>query len=191
MGLGAYAGRSPLRSCGPFYGVTRPPWGAASQSKVACSDRLPDLPRGVVETGGTVGPWADGDTNPHLAEWAGATDKRRDGAGKRALVVGCGLGYDAEFLAGLGYEVTAFDVAPTAIERAVRENPGSRVAYVTADLLALPADWAGAFAATRHLTEIGHRRIAIITGPEDMMVATALLPPRMSSCLPSRAGFAS
>lgn len=35
------------------------------------------------------------------------------------------------------------------------------------------ADWGGAFAATRHLVEIGHRRIAIITGPEDMMVATA------------------
>ena len=97
------------------------------------------------EAGGTVVPWADGDTNPHLAEWAGARDERRDGTGKRALVVGCGLGYDAEFLAGLGYEVTAFDVAPTAIERAVRENPDSKVTYVTADLLALPADWAGAF----------------------------------------------
>lgn len=97
------------------------------------------------ETGSTVVPWADGDANPHLAEWAGARDEHRDGTGKRALVVGCGLGYDAEFLAGLGYEVTAFDVAPTAIERAVRENPDSKVTYVTADLLALPADWAGAF----------------------------------------------
>jgi protein-L-isoaspartate O-methyltransferase len=48
--------------------------------------------------------------------------------GKRALVVGCGLGYDAEFLARLGYAVTGFDVAPTAIERAVRENPGSAAA---------------------------------------------------------------
>ncbi len=37
------------------------------------------------------------------------------------------------------------------------------------------ADWGGAFAATRHLVDIGHRRIAIITGPEDMMVATARL----------------
>jgi SAM-dependent methyltransferase len=97
------------------------------------------------ETGGAVVPWADGDANPHLTEWASASEQRLAGAGKRALVVGCGLGYDAEFLAGLGYAVTAFDVAPTAIERAVRENPGSLVAYVTADLLALPRDWAGAF----------------------------------------------
>jgi SAM-dependent methyltransferase len=97
------------------------------------------------ETGGAVVPWADGDANPHLVEWASAADERLAGAGKRALVVGCGLGYDAEFLAGLGYAVTAFDVAPTAIERAMRENPGTRVAYVAADLLDLPPDWAGAF----------------------------------------------
>jgi LacI family transcriptional regulator, xylobiose transport system transcriptional regulator len=37
------------------------------------------------------------------------------------------------------------------------------------------ADWSGAYAATRHLIELGHREIAIITGPEDMMAATARL----------------
>ena len=37
------------------------------------------------------------------------------------------------------------------------------------------ADWSGAYAATRHLIELGHRDIAIITGPEDMMAATARL----------------
>ncbi len=95
------------------------------------------------EAGGAVVPWADGATNPHLTEWAAR--EPLDGTGKRALVVGCGLGYDAEFLARLGYTVTGFDVAPTAIERAVRENPGTRVQYVTADLLDLPAAWSGAF----------------------------------------------
>ncbi|HEX3713749.1 MAG TPA: methyltransferase domain-containing protein [Trebonia sp.] len=95
------------------------------------------------EAGRSVVPWADGDANPHLVEWAGRGVP--DGAGRRALVVGCGLGYDAEFLARLGYAVTAFDVAPTAIERAVRENPGTAVAYVTADLLGLPDEWEGAF----------------------------------------------
>jgi len=95
------------------------------------------------ETGDAVVPWADGDPNPHLIEWAARM--RLDGAGKRALVVGCGLGYDAEFLARLRYTVTGFDVAPTAIERAIRENPGTPVEYVTADLLDLPAAWAGAF----------------------------------------------
>jgi LacI family transcriptional regulator, xylobiose transport system transcriptional regulator len=37
------------------------------------------------------------------------------------------------------------------------------------------ADWSGAYAATRHLIELGHRDIGIITGPEDMMIATARL----------------
>ncbi len=95
------------------------------------------------EAGDAVVPWADGAPNPHLTEWAAR--ERLDGTGKRALVVGCGLGYDAEFLARLGCTVTGFDVAPTAIERAVRENPGSPVQYVTADLLALPAAWSRAF----------------------------------------------
>lgn len=37
------------------------------------------------------------------------------------------------------------------------------------------ADWSGGFAATRHLLDLGHRRIAIITGPDDMLAATARL----------------
>jgi LacI family xylobiose transport system transcriptional regulator len=37
------------------------------------------------------------------------------------------------------------------------------------------ADWSGAYAGTRHLIDLGHRDIAIITGPEDMMAATARL----------------
>ncbi|GGX72836.1 LacI family transcriptional regulator [Streptomyces minutiscleroticus] len=37
------------------------------------------------------------------------------------------------------------------------------------------ANWAGGMAATRHLIECGHERIAIITGPEDMMCSLARL----------------
>ena len=95
------------------------------------------------EAGDAIVPWADGETNPHLITWAARAGL--DGTGRRALVVGCGLGYDAEFLARLGYTVTGFDVAPTAIEWAIRENPGSPVSYVPADLLDLPAAWTGRF----------------------------------------------
>ncbi|WP_374196057.1 LacI family DNA-binding transcriptional regulator [Streptomyces sp. TS71-3] len=35
------------------------------------------------------------------------------------------------------------------------------------------ANWAGGLAATRHLIELGHRRIAIISGPEDMLCSLA------------------
>lgn len=35
------------------------------------------------------------------------------------------------------------------------------------------ANWSGGLAATRHLIELGHRRIAIITGPRDMLCSMA------------------
>lgn len=35
------------------------------------------------------------------------------------------------------------------------------------------ANWSGGLAATRHLIELGHRRIAAVTGPEDMMCSLA------------------
>jgi 2-polyprenyl-3-methyl-5-hydroxy-6-metoxy-1,4-benzoquinol methylase len=95
------------------------------------------------ETGVSAVPWADGLPNPHLVEWADGIGL--EGAGRRALVVGCGLGYDAEFLAGRGFEVTAFDLAPTAISAAKRLYPDSPVTYLVADLLNLPTAWAGAF----------------------------------------------
>ncbi|MGW0853959.1 LacI family DNA-binding transcriptional regulator [Streptomyces sp. NPDC002690] len=37
------------------------------------------------------------------------------------------------------------------------------------------ANWSGGLAATRHLIELGHRRIGIITGPEDMICSLARL----------------
>jgi LacI family xylobiose transport system transcriptional regulator len=37
------------------------------------------------------------------------------------------------------------------------------------------ANWAGGLAATRHLTDQGHRRVAIITGPPDLMCSLARL----------------
>ncbi|MFV2118161.1 LacI family DNA-binding transcriptional regulator [Streptomyces sp. Act-28] len=37
------------------------------------------------------------------------------------------------------------------------------------------ANWNGGVAATRHLLELGHRRIGIITGPEDMLCSLARL----------------
>jgi LacI family xylobiose transport system transcriptional regulator len=37
------------------------------------------------------------------------------------------------------------------------------------------ADWNGGFLATRHLLELGHTKVAIITGPDDMLASTARL----------------
>jgi SAM-dependent methyltransferase len=91
--------------------------------------------------GTAIVPWVRGMPNPILVEWAAG----RSGAGRNALVVGCGTGEDAELLAGLGYAVTGFDIAPAAIAAARERNPRSAVDYQVADLTALPAAWSGAF----------------------------------------------
>src|ERR1017187_7080256 len=70
----------------------------------------------------------------------------RRAARRGALVVGCGLGEDAEYIARLGYATTAFDIALTAIAAARSRFPGSPVEYQVADLLAPPPWWSHAFA---------------------------------------------
>ena len=95
------------------------------------------------QTGRAAIPWERSGPHPLLAEWSSA--HALDGHGRSAVVVGCGLGYDAEHLAALGFETTAFDVAPTALASARERHPASRVHYTVADLLALPAAWAGGF----------------------------------------------
>lgn len=86
-------------------------------------------------------PWDRTHAAPVLVDWA----KDRTFGPGRAVVVGAGLGADAEYLAGLGRPTTAFDISPTAVEVARGRHPGSTVDYRVADLLDLPADWAGAF----------------------------------------------
>jgi len=88
-------------------------------------------------------PWADLAPSPHLVSWLDAHDLPP--SRRRALKVGCGLGDDAEELARRGFEVTAFDVAPTAIHWCRWRFPSSPVSYVCCDLFDLPPDWQRAF----------------------------------------------
>ena len=95
------------------------------------------------ERGEATVPWVNRVPNPHLLAWADAHHLAGDG--RRALVVGCGLGDDAEALAGRTFSVVAFDLAPTAVEACRRRFPATSVHYVVADLLAPPPGWEGAF----------------------------------------------
>lgn len=88
-------------------------------------------------------PWDRGAPSPQLVEWTAAHGL--DGAGRRALVVGAGLGHDAEHVAGLGFDTVAFDISPTAVRLAREHYPASRVNYVVADLFELRAEWEAAF----------------------------------------------
>lgn len=86
-------------------------------------------------------PWDRVVPNPMLSEWG----DQHESAGASALVIGCGLGQDSEYLAGRGYAVTAIDIAPTAIKTARQRYPDSTVRYRVADLLNPPEDLIGAF----------------------------------------------
>jgi SAM-dependent methyltransferase len=97
----------------------------------------------AAEEGAAVVPWDRG--APHWLLTAWAEEKALNGAGRRALVVGCGLGADAEYIAGRGFAVVAFDISASAIRAALRRFPGSAVDYQVADLLDPPAGWREAF----------------------------------------------
>jgi SAM-dependent methyltransferase len=89
-------------------------------------------------------PWADLVPNPHLVEWLDRFSVA--GSGKLCLVVGCGLGDDAELLAERGFDVVAYDISATAIDGCRARFPTSRVEYVVADALDPPPAWLGRFA---------------------------------------------
>ncbi len=92
------------------------------------------------DAGKSVVPWTDLIPHPMLVGFL----QGRAGAGS-ALVVGCGFGDDAEELFRRGFQVTAFDVSPTAVAKCEARFPHSPVLYVAADLLHPPPGWAGAF----------------------------------------------
>ncbi|MEM6283973.1 MAG: class I SAM-dependent methyltransferase [Chloroflexota bacterium] len=81
-------------------------------------------------------PWARLQPNINLTEWQ--QREQRDGTGKTALVVGCGLGDDAEYIAGMGYTVTAFDISESAIDWCKRRWTDTTVTYIQADLFDIP-----------------------------------------------------
>jgi len=94
------------------------------------------------ELGRSEIPWDDRKPNAHLlAYWS----ENPAAAGKTALVIGCGLGDDAEQLAVWGLRTTAFDISPTAIKTARSRFPKTSVNYVAADLFQAPVEWHGAF----------------------------------------------
>ena len=88
-------------------------------------------------------PWADRAANPFLVEWLRLPATRASGAS--CLVVGCGLGDDAEVLSEAGFRVVAFDISRTAVEACRSRFPASAVEYVEADALAPPPAWTACF----------------------------------------------
>lgn len=88
-------------------------------------------------------PWAEGAPHPYVVDWL--DDPVSTPSGRRAVVVGCGLGDDAAELARRGYEVTAFDVSRSAVDWARRRHPEVDVDWHVADLMDLPEAWQHSF----------------------------------------------
>ncbi len=103
------------------------------------------------EEGQAEVPWADLRPNPHLLSWwsthpwGAGTPAAAGQPAKTALVVGSGLGDDAEQLASWGFKTNAFDISETAISAARRRFPASNVEYMAADLFNSPPSWIGRF----------------------------------------------
>lgn len=92
-------------------------------------------------------PWALEGAHPALKSWISErslTDIFHIPNAK-ALVIGCGLGDDAEAIAQLGFQVTAFDISPCAVDWCQERFKDSNVDYCTADLLKLDPAWYGHF----------------------------------------------
>lgn len=88
-------------------------------------------------------PWAKLTMHPYLQNWLDTYQVQGDG--RSALVIGCGLGDDAQALQERGFQVTAFDISPTAIAWCRQRFPDSSVTYIVADLFALDPSWHRAF----------------------------------------------
>lgn len=83
--------------------------------------------------------WADLEPSAYMLSWLDACESKH--TGKKAVVIGCGVGDDAQALAEYGYEVTAFDISPEAIKLCQKRYPNSKVNYVVADLFDYPVAW--------------------------------------------------
>ena len=95
------------------------------------------------EAGKSIVPWADSGANSGLLEFWSTHPQPT--VGKKALVIACGLGDDAEQLAAWGFETAAFDISETAIRTVRKRFPKSEVKYSVTDLFQPPAEWERAF----------------------------------------------
>lgn len=87
-------------------------------------------------------PWANLVANVHLVSYLNVKDDMTYG---RALVIGCGLGDDADALAKMGYNVDAIDISQTAIRMAKERFPAETIDFRVEDIFKLPVSMFGAY----------------------------------------------
>ena len=92
-------------------------------------------------------PWQQAISRRLVADWFGSHRVNQLAAltPKRAIVVAAGLGDDAGALVSHGFEVTAFDFSPTAVDWARKRHHRKPVDWQVADLFSLPGEWANSY----------------------------------------------
>ena len=89
--------------------------------------------------------WADLEPSPYLVKWLEQqehkTNNKSAKKSKKAIVIGCGVGDDAEALSDFGYEVIGFDISPEAIKLCQKRYPNTKVNYLVADLFNYDKKW--------------------------------------------------
>jgi 2-polyprenyl-3-methyl-5-hydroxy-6-metoxy-1,4-benzoquinol methylase len=122
-------------------------------------------------------PWSNGEPHHFLTEWASKIKSRG-----RALVVGCGLGEDAAYLSRKGWNVTAFDISPSAIQWAKKVYSSENIDWQVADLLSLPEEWIGLFdlVVEVHILQAIPESIRILAAPN---MAPLLAPSGQLVCI--------
>lgn len=86
----------------------------------------------------SVIPWADLCVNPNLERWV--RERSLQGDGRSALVIGCGLGDDAAFLAELGFRTVGIELSESAVAWCQRRFGDAGVEFRMLDLFALAGD---------------------------------------------------
>ena len=127
-------------------------------------------------------PWDHVEPSVLLTQWV--EQQHLDGSGRSAIVVGCGLGRDAELIARHGFATTAFDVSPTAIAGARERHSDSTVDYQVADLRRLPDAWQRRFdlvvesmtvqSLPISLRDVAVRAIAELVAPGGRLIVVAV-----------------
>ncbi len=99
----------------------------------------------AADRGGAAAPWDRAGPHSHLRHWAEQGNQVVEGTGRSAVVVGCGYGGDAAYLASLGFRTTGFDFVAEAVAEARRRQADADLDLRVADVFALPTEWRGTF----------------------------------------------
>lgn len=83
--------------------------------------------------------WADLEPSEYLVDWIKNNPSEKEKP--TAIVIGCGVGDDAEALSKFGYKVIGFDISPNAIKLCKNRYPKTKVDYQVADLFDYPKEW--------------------------------------------------